>query len=237
MRQLILIFLLFTSFIITAQSTLVGRFPFDSSKGTPEPPPEPPTWTNLIGHWPMINNSLADFHDSDDMTATNAVNSGDSCWYFDGTGDYLSFTGTTNTVCTWMLELYPLSTDALDILGATGAGMELYLLSSSLRPRIVIGGGGGTTPVSLSLTVNQWNWVTVTISDASNTVRYGINGVYESETDWTETTSAETNRIGSFTAGLDFYGYIRNVWKFSDLKADSYNTLMEDRTYEEGDPE
>jgi len=233
MRQIIILLLI--SSIASGQS--LGRYPFARA----HPSGSDPTWTNLVGYWSLLDGSLVDSAGSDNMIATNAVNHNDTCFYLDGDGDYLSFTGTTNTECTWMMEVWMLDSDSADLLGASVAGaVELYTFSTTSRPRAYLGGGGGTSVPIISITPGQWVWLTITVSDATNTVKYGIDGVYESETDWTNTITTATNRIGSYSVGGladPFYGYIRRIWKFSDLKAESYTTSMEGRTYAEGDPE
>jgi len=230
MRQII--FLLLISSIASGQS--LGRYPFARAH-----PSGAVGWTNLVGHWSLIGNDLTDHEGSDDMSATNAVNSADTAYYFDGNGDYLSFTGTVNTECTFMIEVYPLNTGSKDIFGSSGGAgaIELVAYLTTLRLRVIIGGGSGTSMADLALTANEWNWVSIAVSDAGNTVKYGVDGSYETETDWTETTIFQTNRVGSFSGANDFYGYIRNVWKFSDIKAESYTTAMEGRDYADGDPE
>lgn len=233
MRRVISILLLFTCMLTYGQ--VMGRY--SHSRSTGAPPAE--AWTNLVGYWALTGGSLVDSAGSDNMGATGAVNSGDTAYYFDGVSDFLSWSGTINTESTYLFKIWPLSYAAYDLMGAATGGQEiaLYSPSTNLRPRALIGTGSGATVATATLIINQWNHLSVSFSDSGDSVVYGVNGVYQTVTDWTETTSAVTNLIGTGTVGSDFYGYIKEIWKFSDVKSESYKTAMDGRNYSEGDPE
>lgn len=231
----ILLYILLLTISIEASAQNLGRYPVSHGYSVSTTP----TWTNLVGHWPMLNNDLSDVHGSDDMTATGAVNSGDSCFYFDGVGDFLSFTGTVNKVVTMIIEFYPDGVGTCDIFGtSTGAGLELYAVATN-RPRVVIGGGSGTTVPVLSFTDVQWNLISIVADDVSGDgdVVYGVDGAYETEIDWSQTVTVATDRVGNSGPGADIKGYVRNIWIFSDQKTQSYITAMNGTEYADGDPE
>jgi len=199
---------------------------------------EEPTWTNLIGHWTLENGDLTDQHGSDDMSINgSAANSGDSCFHFGGSGDYLTFTGTTHTdQVTFLLKVWPESTGPYDLLGGTGTGeLALYTYDVYLRPR-VYASGGGSVP-SLAMTEDEWNYLSVRVDMDHDSVRYGVDGVYEMENDFDNVGSSATNAVGSYSVGNDFNGYIKEIWIFSDYKTTDYVNAMENRDYVDGDPE
>ena len=237
MRHVISILLL--SICLWASGQVMGKFPHSRSTGEPPEPPPPSGYTNLVGYWALTGGVLTDSAGTDNMVATGAVNRGDTAYYFDGVGDFLSWTGTVNTEATYLFEVWPLTYAAYDLMGGATGGQEiaLYCPSTNLRPRALIGGGSGASVATASLLVDQWNYLSVSFSDSGDSIVYGVNGVYQTVTDWDETTSAVTNTIGTGTVGSDFYGYIKNIWKFSDVKSESYKTAMQGRYYSEGDPE
>lgn len=204
-----------------------------------------PTWTNLVSHLAMVDGILADLHGSDNGTAYGAVNSGDTCFYFDG-GDSVSIGGAVLLEGTLVMEAFPTDAISQDLWGGGGDdALAWYIYNDVFRQRVVSTGGGGTSVPStdVSLIEDQWNFISIVFSASGDSVRYGANGVYETETDWTDTPTNKTTSIGKNTYGGvgGFVGYIRKCWYFNDLKSDSYLTGMYNSgnpiDYADGDPE
>ena len=140
-----------------ASGQVMGRYPHSRSMGEPPEPPPPSGWTNLVGYWALTGGVLTDSAGTDDMSATGAVNRGDTAYYFDGVGDFLSWTGTVNTEATYLFEIWPLAYGAYDLMGGANGAQEiaLYDVSTSLRPRALIGGGSGATVATATLVTGQ----------------------------------------------------------------------------------
>lgn len=208
------------------------------------PPTTTPTWTNLISWWDMTETSggtAYDSHGTDDGTVTGASQTSGGV-VFDGTGDYIDITGSTVTDATFLFWIYPNGDPDCDIfgVGSNSAGFKLSLWTS-YRMRAMLAGSGGTTVVSLTLTNATWNFVSVVVDGTANTVRYGVNGSYETETDWNYDPTANTNRIGASNYDLgEFIGTLKKFAWFSDKKSDAYITAFYNSgsgtEYTDGDP-
>lgn len=197
-----------------------------------------PSWTNLE-RWYKMMTDTTDSENSQDGTAYGASVSGDSCYVFDG-NDSISIPAYSDGTYTVIFQAYPDNDGDADLFGG-GEGAPKLTMWTSYRLRFMEAGSGGTTVAALSLNNGQWNLVSVVVDGTANTVRFGVDGSYETETDWTYDPSAGITRIGGSSYDLnEFVGYIRNFVIFSDAKSDAYITAFYNSgdftEYEDGDP-
>lgn len=204
-----------------------------------------PTWTNLLSWWKMTESgggTAYDSHGSDDGTVTGATQSTDGIT-FDGSGDYVDITGhVVSGSATFLFWCRPNGDPDCDVFGqSSGAGALKATMWLNYRFRIMKAGGAGSSVVSLALTNASWNFVSIVVNGAANTVRFGVNGSYETETDWNSIPDAHTDRIGASTYDLgEFVGDLKEFAWFSDTKSDAYITAFYNSgagtAYEDGDP-
>jgi hypothetical protein len=196
------------------------------------------SWTNLE-RWYKLMTNTNESENSQHGTAYGASVSGDTCYVFDG-DDSISIPAYTDGIYTIIFEAYPDNDGSANLFGGDENSPKLSMWTS-YRLRFMQAGSGGTSVADLSLNNGQWNLVSVVVNGTANTVRFGVDGSYETETNWDYDPTEGITRIGGSRYDLnEFVGYIRNFVIFSDAKSDAYITAFYNSgnftTYEDGDP-
>ena len=157
------------------------------------------------------------------------VNLGGGSMYFDGTGDYLQTTLASSLSGMFTIEMWinktavtPAAGKALFTIGDSGTannGFEVYLQSTAFSIYGLSAYQINTTNIP---TAGQWNHVAIT-RDASNVIRFYLNGTQIGSTWTTTTTFSDTIRIGceyfnaTITPTTYFDGYISNFRVVKDV--------------------
>lgn len=157
------------------------------------------------------------------------VNLGGGSMYFDGTGDYLQTTLASSLPGMFTIEMWinktavtPAAGKALFTIGDSGTannGFEVYLQSTAFSIYGLSAYQINTTNIP---TAGQWNHVAIT-RDASNVIRFYLNGTQIGSTWTTTTTFSDTLRIGceyynaTITSTTYFDGYISNFRVVKDV--------------------
>lgn len=131
--------------------------------------------------------------------------------YFDGTGDFLSWTGTTIGTQPYTAELwfYPRSIGSSIALFGTTAGTGFNLrIGSSTTISVDAYNNSATQFTVPTMTVGQWYHL-VAVRNASNATTVYLNGVRSSTGTATISTNyAATSKLGQSAEITDFNGYI-----------------------------
>jgi len=231
--RLILFLLLIPSFAFGQ----IGRFPMHSLGGGEAAPVG--SWTNLVSCWPMNETSgdAEDVEGGDDGTVYSGTQT--TGGFISAAGaDSISITGVIqNTPGTWIM-LCNITSNPINIIGGD-AGCMTLTVNASNRLRVLEAGATGTDATSMSITQSTWQLISIRV-DPGDSIRYGINDSYETET-WSQTITKETTILAGGYYSWGYRGTIRNVFYFSDLKTDSYITAFYNggsfTDYEDGDPE
>lgn len=222
-----------SSTMVTVGSEEVEIIPTPTPTPTPTPIPVPSPWLKPIHHWNFdegADNTCASGGDACnsgqntvELAATNAVRqqetlcrSGPGCFYFDGTGDYLSVaddasldfgSADTFSISGWFRNTGANGSDR-HLLGkatsATQTGYEIKLTSAGTLS-FIIGYDGDTDTITStnSYTDNQWHHFTATKNGTSSTNLY-VDGILVGTDSSLIANGSLDNSQGFYLGGIDF---------------------------------
>lgn len=202
-----------------------------------------PFWDDLVGWWDMdgtsgvCENLFGPDHGANYSPTEGATGKLGDAYTFNG--DTVIITGTAHGTNTFSYAFWykPNGDGDCDLLGGEIDAMKL-ILYPNFRLRLLKAGGSGTAVTALTLTDGVWNFVT--ISRDGGTFRFGVNGVYETETWAGQDFTGVTEWIGASAYGSnEAVGDFDEFVKFSDAKTDAYFTSMYNsgngKNYEDGE--